>query len=79
MNGNSQAVRIPHEFKIDARQVEISRNADGDLIIHPVPANLGSAVLQAFEAFDDELSAVFVESLERSRENPDPTQERDPL
>ena len=30
-NGNSQAVRIPQEFRLDTTQVEISRNANGDL------------------------------------------------
>jgi len=28
-NGNSQAVRIPREFRIEATQVQISRNENG--------------------------------------------------
>ena len=36
MNGNSQAVRIPQEFRLDSSRVEISRNAEGDLVLHPV-------------------------------------------
>jgi virulence-associated protein VagC len=31
MNGNSQAVRIPAQLRIDADRVEISRTPDGDL------------------------------------------------
>jgi antitoxin VapB len=34
MNGNSQAVRIPAQLRIDAERVEISRTADGDLLLH---------------------------------------------
>ena len=32
-NGNSQAVRIPQQFRLDTAQVEISRNGNGDLVI----------------------------------------------
>lgn len=34
-NGNSQAVRIPAEFRLDTDRVLISRNEQGDLILHP--------------------------------------------
>ena len=37
MNGNSQAVRIPAEFRLSTDQVQISRTPEGDLIIHPCP------------------------------------------
>ena len=33
-NGNSQAVRIPAEFRLDTDRVSISRNESGDLVIH---------------------------------------------
>jgi len=79
MNGNSQAVRIPHEFRIDTNEVVISRNSNGDLVIHPVPADRGAALLQALEAFEDHLSAEFVANLERDRDDFDSAQERDPL
>lgn len=62
-NGNSQAVRIPQEFHIDATQVEISRNANGDLIIHPIPIDRGAALLAALNAFDDD----FVSQLEENQ------------
>ncbi len=37
MNVNSQAVRIPQEFRLATSRVEIFRNADRDLVLHPVP------------------------------------------
>jgi antitoxin VapB len=47
INGNSQAVRIPQEFRLQSSQVEISRNDDGDLVLHPLPTDRGMALLQA--------------------------------
>ena len=60
MNGNSQAVRIPQEFRLDTDRVEIYRTADGDLVLHPAPTNRGDALLSALNAFDDEDLACFV-------------------
>jgi antitoxin VapB len=75
MNGNSQAVRIPREFRLNTRTVEIHRNEDGDLVIHPIPAKRGSALLEALSAFDDE----YVKLLEEDRQDQPPMQERDEL
>jgi antitoxin VapB len=61
-NGNSQAVRIPQEFRIDATQVEISREANGDLVIHPLPLDRGAALLAALNDFDED----FVSRLEQN-------------
>lgn len=63
MNGNSQAVRIPQEFRLDARKVEITRTDNGDLIIHPLPQDRGAALLAALDGFDDD----FVDALEAGR------------
>jgi len=63
-NGNSQAVRIPQEFRLDVSEVEVSRNANGDLIIHPLPLDRGAALMAALNAFDDE----FVQQLERDEQ-----------
>lgn len=60
MNGNSQAVRIPQEFRLDTNIVEISRNEQGDLVIHPLPAKRGEALMAALDGFD----ADFVAELE---------------
>lgn len=55
-NGNSQAVRIPQAFKLDAQQVEISRAENGDLVIHPVKLKRGDLLLEALSKFDDEFA-----------------------
>lgn len=75
MNGNSQAVRIPVQFRMNASRVEISRNDAGDLIIHPLPQDRGSAFLEALESFDDD----FVAALEEAQRDQPPLQEREPL
>jgi len=49
MNGNSQAVRIPAELRLDTDRVEITRTANGDLVLHPLREGRGSALLQALE------------------------------
>lgn len=75
MNGNSQAVRIPQEFRFDTSRVEIFRNADGDLVLHPVPTDRGAALLDALKGFDDE----FVALLEAGRREQLPMQDRESL
>jgi antitoxin VapB len=75
MNGNSQAVRIPQEFRLNARRVEISRTEQGDLLIHPIPADRGMALLEALAAFD----ADFVAALEAGRADQPAMQERESL
>ena len=75
MNGNSQAVRIPAELRLDTDRVEITRTADGDLVIHPVREGRGKALLHALEGFDDE----FVAALEEDRTHQPPLQDRDGL
>jgi antitoxin VapB len=61
MNGNSQAVRIPQEFRLSTSRVEITRNKDGDLVIHAIPANKGEALLDALSSFDDDFVAILEE------------------
>lgn len=75
MNGNSQAVRIPAELRLDTDCVQISRNEQGDLVLHPLRAERGAALLQALQGFDDE----FVAALEADRQAPLPMQDREPL
>lgn len=75
MNGNSQAVRIPREFRLDAQRVEIHRNAAGDLVLHPVAADRGDALLQALSAFDDD----FADLLQADQNTPAPMQDRESL
>jgi antitoxin VapB len=73
MNGNSQAVRIPQEFRLNARRVEVSRTGQGDLLIHPIPTDRGAALLEALAAFDDD----FVAALEAGRDEQPAMQERE--
>jgi len=75
MNGNSQAVRIPQEFRLSSSRVEIFRNADGDLVLHPMPMDRGAALLDALGAFDEE----FVALLETGQAEREPLQDREAL
>ena len=75
MNGNSQAVRIPQEFRLNTSQVEITRNKDGDLVIRALPENRGTALLDALSAFDDD----FIEILEEHYRTQPAMQEREDL
>jgi len=75
MNGNSQAVRIPAEFRLSTDRVQITRSPSGDLIIHPCPLQRGQALLETLAGFD----SSFTSSLEEQRSNQLPVQERDSL
>lgn len=75
MNGNSQAVRIPQEYRLDTNQVEVTRNDAGELIIRPLPSARGEAILQALSAFDDE----FIANLEADKDERLEPQEREGL
>lgn len=77
-NGNSQAVRIPAEFRLNVDQVEISRSENGDLIIHPMPAERGQALLQALQALG-EVDKKFVAALEAEQKQSQPMQDREAL
>ena len=74
-NGNSQAVRIPQEFRLDTSLVEISKNKNGDLIIHPIPEDKGAALFEALSRFDDD----FIEVLEQEQHDQPTPQDRDDL
>jgi antitoxin VapB len=75
MKGNSQAVCIPAEFRLDTDRVRISRNEAGDLVLHPLRGDRGAALLQALKGFDDD----FIAALEADRQMPLPMQNREGL
>ena len=77
MNGHSQAVRIPAEFRLATDRVQISRTpeGEGDLLIHPCPRQRGAALLAALEGFD----STFAEALEQNRASALPIQDREGL
>jgi len=66
-SGNSQAVRIPHEFQLDVTEVEIFRRGD-ELILRKKKDNL-LHVLDIFAAMPDDF-------MEEGRNDP-PPQQRD--
>lgn len=77
-NGNSQAVRIPAEFRLNTDRVSISRNESGDLVLHPLQAQRGQALLQALEELGP-LDPSFIEALEAMQAERLPVQEREGL
>ena len=79
MNGNSQAVRIPQEFRLLASRVQISRNEQGDLVIRELPADRGTALHAALQGFDDRLTEDLVLRLIEDRQQQAPAQERGAL
>ena len=72
-NGNSQAVRIPSEFRLNATRVEVRRTENGDLILHPLEHDRGEALLDALSKFD----RSFVSAVEKARAEQPPTQHRE--
>lgn len=77
-NGNSQAVRIPAEFRLDTDRVSIDRNEHGELVIRPLRGNRGAALMEALHGVG-EADAGFIAALEADRASPLPLQEREAL
>lgn len=77
-DGNSQAVRIPAEFRLDTDRVSISRNESGDLVIHPLRGERGAALLDALRAVR-EADPAFVAALDAEQARQQPRQEREVL
>lgn len=72
-HGNSQAVRIAQAFRIDASEVEISRDENGNLISHPLHPKRGDALLALLAQIND---SDFVAELEQNQSQQVPMQER---
>lgn len=68
-SGNSQAVRIPKQFRFDSSVVEIFKRGD-EIILKPAPENLG----RAFELFTEMPSDFMIDG--RGDDEP---QSREPL
>lgn len=75
MNGSSQVVRIPAEFRLDTDRVQIFRNEQGDLVLHPLAPQRDAALFETLQGFDDD----FIAALVADREAPAPLQDREPL
>lgn len=54
-SGNSQAVRLPKEFRLDTEQVEIFRQGD-DIVLRQTPAN-ASAIFDLLASLPDDFMA----------------------
>ena len=51
-SGNSQAVRLPKEFRLDVDEVEVTRQGDG-LLLTPAATPYGLRLLELMEALGD--------------------------
>jgi antitoxin VapB len=69
-SGNSQAVRLPKEFRFEGEEVEIVRRGN-DVILRPKPSGLG----RAFEILSN--LPIDTDAIERLRK--EPPQSRDDL
>ena len=67
MAGRSQAVRLPDAYRIDADEVEISRDGD-TLILRPRKPKAWARLTAAVGAFDE---ARFHDCFPEGREQPD--------
>jgi antitoxin VapB len=68
-SGNSQAVRLPKEFRFDVEEVEIFRRGE-EVVLRPVPLS-GAAVFEALAALPQDLA-------DQARQD-DPPQSREPF
>lgn len=58
-SGNSQAVRIPFDFRFDVDTVEILQGQNGDVILRPVKSQADMEFLALFSDFDDDFIQAF--------------------
>jgi antitoxin VapB len=69
MNGRSQAVRLPKEFRFDTDEVTVERQADGAVVLRGLPRDAHAAwmarVLAAVKGFEG-----MPEEIERDRTPP---------
>lgn len=72
-SGNSQAVRIPVDFRLDVDTVEILHGENNDIILRPIKPKADIHFLDLFSGFDDD----FIEQLENR--DLTPPQERENL
>lgn len=55
ISGNSQAVRLPKEFRLNAEQVEIFRRGN-ELVLREIPLN-GAVIFDALASLPDDFLA----------------------
>jgi len=54
-SGNSQAIRLPHAFRVDVSEMEIFKR-DGELVLRPIQQDLSRAFELLSQLPDDFLS-----------------------
>ena len=68
MNGRSQAVRLPKEFRFEGKEVGIRRVADG-VLLEPIGPQIGAAdvrkVLKTLGPLEPGLAAVVDEAMQK--------------
>ena len=74
-SGNSQAVRLPKEFRVSARTLEISRRGD-EIVLRERPRTVGE-VLADLPALSKEEAAEFEVIMNSVRTSLPPVEERD--
>lgn len=67
-SGNSQAVRIPKEFRFEVSEVEIFRRGD-EVVLKPKPKNLGAVLKLLGEMPDDFMANGREDSIPQERES----------
>ena len=73
MNGRSQSVRLPAEFRFPGDEVYIRRNAvTGEVILSPVPLDWRKMVEARKTALERGETAGFLETREQGQHNRDP-------
>jgi len=66
-SGNSQAVRIPKEFRFEVTEVEIFKRGD-EVVLKPKPKNLGAAFKLFADMPSDFMAEGRVEDAPQERE-----------
>lgn len=69
---------MPAELRLDTDRVSIWRNESGNLVIHPLQAERGGALLDALRSLG-EVDETFIAALEAGQASPQPPQERETL
>ena len=67
-SGNSQAVRLPKEFRFDVNEVEIFRRGD-EVVLRPKPKHLGEAFHLLTSLPDDFMQSGREDELPQERES----------
>jgi antitoxin VapB len=74
-SGNSQAVRLPKEFRVSSKTVEISKRGD-EIVLRERPRTVG-ALMADLPVLSESEAAEFDETMQAVKAGLDPLEERD--